>query len=436
VSVAVTLRGSWVRARLAGLIPFISSTAVLAAGPVLQLATFAIITRSVNEESFAAYIAVTSTVAILGELVGLGSGDRLVRAVVRRSDEYARYMANALWLTALTTPVLLLLHVIVQAMYASPDASMIAIVAAALVELPATRIIATCEQAAIGHRQFHLSNLLRFLNGVVRLSVLAVAALLGMIDGLLSVLLVGSTGAVLSASLCYQICRRRYGRVSGTLIHNEISPGASLALVQLVRGMQQNLDRLILSGVLAAGPLATYAVGMRVVQAGYLPLQAALRIVYPGYFSAAATTGSRGSVSYGLRQLPWLLLVSVATGVALCLSTPLIPVLFGEAFSGSKEVVLAAGWIWVLLAANYVGGDILVGSDRHHLRTAAALTGAVVQACLLFMFASQNGARGAIWALYAAALASTIITWGMVWLTLRTRSAGRQPGGLGNEGEL
>ena len=69
---------------------------------VAQLGVFILLGRSLGATQFGQISAALALTIVLVELVGVGSGDILVRAVVRRPDLFPRYFGSALWLGTLT----------------------------------------------------------------------------------------------------------------------------------------------------------------------------------------------------------------------------------------------------------------------------------------------------------------------------------------------
>ena len=84
---------------------FAISFAPTLAALVFQLGTFVLMGRSLGAAQFGQLAAAMALTIVVVEVVGLGSGDILVRAIVQRPARFADYFGNTVWLGLISLPV-------------------------------------------------------------------------------------------------------------------------------------------------------------------------------------------------------------------------------------------------------------------------------------------------------------------------------------------
>ncbi|GAA5147574.1 hypothetical protein GCM10023340_20190 [Nocardioides marinquilinus] len=184
------------------------------------------------------------------------------------------------------------------------------------------------------------------------------------------------------------------GRVRRGLIRPLTTYGVSQLAASAPTSINSRADQLVLSQVAGSAVLGLYAVAVSVTALA-LPLVTAIgNVVFP---RLASGEGS-GQDTRRLQQtaLVGSVLVAGVTLVPLCVTAPwLVPLVFGESFSGATQLVWVLAPGALALAVSAVAGDILRGLGRPLAVAWAQLAGAVLVTVLLIALVPVWGGMGA-----------------------------------------
>ena len=187
--------------------------------------------------------------------------------------------------------------------------------------------------------------------------------------------------------------------------------GLLLMLNNLSRSLNGNIDRIVLSAVLAPVPLGIYASSTRLQLLGGIMNQAATRIFYPRFFRAAV--GGAAPLKALTRAVAGrMALVGLLSFALIATAAQALPLVLGPAYADLRGIAAGLAVSSPFIALQYPPADALTASGRQALRTAIYLTAAAASAGLLALGALLAGILGAVLAfvLVQAALA------GALWL--------------------
>lgn len=209
-----------------------------------------------------------------------------------------------------------------------------------------------------------------------------------------------------TAALCFALVVRR-DEVTWwprrDLFRPLLSFGARLHVGNVASIVTQRVDLLVLSIIVTAGSLGTYAVATSAAMVASLLPAAASYVLYPAF--ARQTSAALGGTLARLLLRGGLL--TVLGGPVLVVVLPLaIPVLFGSGFRGAVQLtaVLALGYLlrgWTLILAS-----VLRGAGRPFTASAGQAVELILLAALLFALVPRLGTMGAAAAVVVGATSS------------------------------
>lgn len=387
--------------------------------PALQFFLFAFYAKVFGPEKYGSYLVLMAWVPICLELVGLGAGEYLVKMVSRNKNEYDGALRNFYSLTVMTLPFALLIYTGITVGLIGDYFSIGFIALIGALEFVGCRLMIGAEQAAISLGRMMAANYVRVLFAVSRVSFVGgYYAFFGQ-DRFELLILSGSIGVFVfgcvslfvfgSTKLFFQVFLDKKMALGGVWFSGN----------QVVRAGQQNVDRLVLSACLDPATLAVFGVAQRFVQIGIVPIQAVLRIHYPGFFREGKN-GLSGAVSYGKSIFPHILGAALATCLLLWICSNFLVELIGQGYEKSVDYLVMLAPTLVLIAINYVSADILSGADKQRLRTVLMASGVLLQALLYYLL---NGSSQIVWAAYIGLSLSSLLLVSSIIFMLKNEPA-------------
>lgn len=392
---------------------YMASGGSLMVSSIAQLLTFAILARVLGVDEFSVFIAVTAITAVAIQVCGLGAQEALVRRVARDPALYPQFLGHNLLLSGLSGAALVALGLIIlpQIMPLAPDPltniGLYALLLGANIVL--ARIILLVEQIFIAHSDFAAANRNVILYALGRLAAAVLGCLVFGADTLAEWIVWAFAAHVVIAAICIRSVLG-LGRPQWGLRLEEIRNGLLFSTPFILRALRQNVDLLLLAALTSAEVVASYAVARRIVDSGYLSVEALNRLVYPG--SAAAT---RKGLHHALGRFRKVLGASVGIGVltviAIIVAAPLLPWLFGAEYVSlplfaqilAPTIVLMAGWATAVEA---------LGSSGHHIERAVIFNGGVGLGGLVIALATWlGGIEGTFIATYLTELGMALAGW-------------------------
>lgn len=360
-----------------------------------QIAGFIILARSLGVEAYGVIVAISATVAIAGEFVGLGCGEILIRAVARDPASYARHFGQALILVGITLPVVLTIALMSQNILFSLPVAFYVIALLTASDLITGRASVLAEHVAIAHRAIRVANAYRLFSGAMKGITIAVACFLFDVQTL-EQWWPWQVGQAIFAMVLYTgHVIRRFGRPRWSLEVSSVQRGLIFALTQILRATQFNIDRMIIGTFGNVSVLGMYGAATRLVQVSLLPVQALLRMTYPTYF-ARGRDGIVATWAYARRLFPFVLLLSVGIAAALALASEFVIPVFGSSFAGAGGIILWLAPLPILVSIQYIFSDALTGADYQAIRTSLLAGGLVLNAILIALGVNWFGTPGIV----------------------------------------
>jgi O-antigen/teichoic acid export membrane protein len=383
----------------------------------MQFALFAFYARALGAAQYGLYIALMSWSPICVELAGWGAGEYLLKLTAHSPQAFAAGRGHARAAILVSVPVAVMVFMVMSSAVLGSTVSVWTMAIIGFAECVGLRLLITLEQMAMSLSHWKIANGLRAVQVAPRLVGVIIAFYAFGMRGFEALALAGSLG-VLTAALALTIGLRGHFPKAGAvqLDWGGLRQGSWFVGNQLVRASQQNIDRIVLTPLLDPAALAIFGAAQRFIQIGMLPLQAVMRISYPGFFKAGAG-GVASSARYGLGVLPMALAAAALGGIGVAAMAQLVPLLIGAEFGLSAQYLLYLAPSLLLFAVNSTFSDILSGAGYLPLRLLLTVCGIGLQAA---MYLLMHRGDQIIMANYAGIALSCFLTAAAVGaLTLR-----------------
>lgn len=367
---------------------------------------FLLVARTLGVRDYGVFAGCFALVASVGPFANLGAGHVLIRAIAQGAkpdDAFGfglfRILCGgvagliAVWgLQALFLPVLPLVPLLLFG----------------LGELWGTALTDLSAQRSFAEGQARRAAHIRLTVGLLRLA--AALSLVGL-----------SARGYLEASVAhwaalYAFAMLGAGVLSISLVSTGLARPSLLRLKGLVTGLpfslnvsaayvQDDIDKALILKYSGEATAGFYAAGYRVINFAYVPLQAALNILYPKFFKAAA---EGGEAAWSLTRRLWLpaLAYGALSAAGLYLFSFLVGPILGEDFAGAGDVLVLLCWLPLVRAFAYDFADFCTAMGGQWLRVACQISGALLNVALNILLIPAVGWRGAVY----ASLASELIT--------------------------
>lgn len=395
---------------------YLASGGSLITSSAAQLLTFAILARSLGVEEFSYFVGLTAITAVAVQLCGLGAQEALVRRVARDRSLFASMLGHNIIMSGATGAMLVTLGLLALPAFftlsADPWLNLGAIALYLLANIILTRVILFVEQAFIAHSMFAAANRNVVLYAGGRLLAAIAGCLVFGVDSLAEWAVWNFAAHVVIATISVASIRG-LGRPQFCIMRDELRNGVLFCTPFVLRALRQNIDLLLLTAFTSAETVASYGVSRRMVDSGYLSVEALNRLLYPG--SAAATTGG---LRHGMARFRKAFLaslgISMFTALVLFIAAPLLPLLFGSEYVSLTSFARIVAFTIVLMAVYSTALEAL-GASGHQLQRAMVLNSAAVAGGAVVAFATWRfGINGTFVASYVVEAATAGFAWFML----------------------
>jgi O-antigen/teichoic acid export membrane protein len=342
------------------------------------------------------YGALTGAVAIYtlaGSLVGIGSGLTIVRRSVRgtNSPEAITWSAQRLFLASSLVALAIALPVSVLVLPASIPLRLLAMLAVAEIVM-APQILPSVFRMQATERMGAFGGLLS-LQPTLRLGVLAMLAFAGehrLEAYALAYLAVVLVTAFVSVARTFLDARGTGAPVPVLAMAKE---GVPVAFSAAVYTGAADVDKTILLNTLGNVATGVYAAPYRLVQAVTAPVASLALTVVPRLFRSADT-------HHGHSQISLFVLVAAAYGAVaaaiLYLAAPFLPMLLGEQFEASVQVLRAMIPYLILNCIRQLLASSMTTLDAQWLRNITEVCSLVLMLGSIALLAPRLGINGAV----------------------------------------
>ena len=415
---------------------YLASGGSLITSSAAQLLTFAILARALGVLEFSYFVGLTAITAVAVQLCGLGSQEALVRRVAQDRTMFRVMFGHSIIMSAATGALLVALGLVALpflfTLDANPWTNLGAISLFLLANIILTRVILFVEAAFLAHSMFAAANRNVVLYAAGRLVAAVAGCLVFGVDSLAEWAVWNFVAHLVIAVIALRSIRS-LGAPKFHIVRDELRNGLLFCTPFVLRALRQNIDLLLLTAFTSPEIVASYGVARRIIDSGYLSVDALNRLMYPG--SAAATVNGLRHGMARFRKVFFVSLgISTVTAVILIAAAPLLPLLFGHEYVSMPDFVRVLAFVIVLMGM-YATALEALGSSGHQLQRALVLNSATIVGGITVALATWRfGINGTFVASYAVEAGTAAFAWFML---LRLAAASDKPGPrLGGEGVL
>ncbi len=392
---------------------YMGSGGSLITSSIAQLATFAILARSLGTEQFALYVTITAFTNVAVQICGFGVQECIVRRVARDPSDQPRMMGHALILTTGSFLVLFIIGLAALPFIVPTTGNEWETLGSLALLLISNvfilRFVSLATSSYLARSNFVVANTLEISFGLIRL----VAALLGC--------LVFKVDSVAAWSMWYFAAHAivalaavpliwRLGAPHYTIVREELKIGALFSTQFIFKAIRQNTDLLVLGMFTSAEIVGSYGVARRVLDSSYLSVEALNRLIYPGS-AVALMNGFHHAYGRVVKVATAAVVISGAAAVAVFVLSPLMPVLFGDEYPSMVAFTRILCWVVVPMAIGSVALEAFGAAGRQDIR-AIIYNSANIGAALLVAGAIYLlGIDGAFASSYGAEILTAIAAW-------------------------
>lgn len=410
---------------------YLLSSGSLASAALSQLVTFAILARALGPAEFGLFVQASAVTAIAMQLCGLGASDCLLRRVSREPESYAGLLGHNLLLIALSGAALVPVGVAGLLAWlrigSGPSVGVATLALLLFGNVVLVRVILLVETVFLGLGRFHAANRAVIGFALARMATAALACLICGVETLSEWALWQCAGNLLYA-LASAAWLRPLGRPHFAILREELAPGILFSSQFAIRAVRANLDLLVIGLFAPLATVGSYGVARRIVDSGYLAIDALNRLLYPR-LARESREGLHHALPMARRALVAALVLGAVTGLALFLLAPALPALFGRQYQDLSFFVRCLSGTVLLVGAWAAAIELLGASGRQDMR-AWILNGANLLGSALIAAATWLAApAGTFVALYLIDGAIVVIAW--LALLRLARPGARQANGAG-----
>jgi len=377
--------------------PMFAPLLVMGLGVAFQAITMLGLARYFGPGDFGLYSVYLALITVAIEVAGLGSSDLMVRHVSADASLAPTWLSHSLTTGIATGAALSLLCSTALALWAPTAFAGLAIWPIVLIDLVSGRISLCIEQAFIALGKPLLANLARALVFGIRL-IAAVTFIAFQSDRARNVesWLIAQAGCSLAAcGVSLLAINGICGPLRPRFHAHEFGNGIALGAAQVLRILQQNSDRLVLGLVLPPVMLGQYAAASRLVLMSLMFVQTYLRVIVPGYYQAEMVQAG-GALRFAKRIVPGAAVLSVVATIASIAALAVAEHVLGKQYDSVFWIGVGLTPQLILIAAQYVVGDVMAASRMGHERMWAGIATVPLSAAALYLAATWFGLLGVV----------------------------------------
>lgn len=306
----------------------------------LQVGYLIIAARMLGADGYGWFAGTLGMAASFSPLVGLGFGLILVKQVARQPAWFHVYWARNIVAVLFSAPVLMIV-VIILASFLLPDPKRWDVIGLLLFsELLFAPLIVVCANVYQAHEKLGSST---FVHVILNLFRLIASMVLIFVFQQVDVELFGwgyfvaTLGATLIA---LGLTIKKYGRpvcqLTGML--GELKEGMGFSASLVVGSTQAEFDKTLLLRLASAETAGIYSIASRVVFASIIPFVTLMLAAVPRLFREGEK-GLHAGVKLVRGLLPSVMIYGVIAGFVIYISAPLIPLIIGNDFSDSVDII-------------------------------------------------------------------------------------------------
>jgi O-antigen/teichoic acid export membrane protein len=390
------------------------NTGVLTIGIAAQLAlqaiSFVVITRTMGVRSYGAFVSVVALAGIAAAFAGWGSDQILIRTVARAPAQFSRALGGALIYFAVSAPVLMVLAIAVIPFLVDasvPLMVVVLVVVSDVVFARANNLAVNCFQSfEHGKQMAEVGLALSAFRTVAALIWNATASDPDPLSW--AWFYVGSSALAGALSMAWVVAR--LGRPIWQVRWADWKDGGFFALQWCSFIGFRDIDKPIVVALAGLPQAGLYAAAFRIADVAGVPVRALMYSTYVRFFQHGAS-GTRGSLAFARRLVPFGLALGGIAGVAVAAASGFATLILGPDYAGVGTVLLVLTPMPIFYALYYIGADALITGGHIGYRILFQLALPMVDAGLCLILVPRYGAVGAAVAAMLTHAVLVVLVW-------------------------
>jgi O-antigen/teichoic acid export membrane protein len=378
-----------------------------------QAGYFILVARTLGVSEFGRLAAALALVAIAVPFAAWGSGNLLIKDVVRDRRAFPSAWGSGILMISTAGSLLVLLVTAFAALVLDQlPVQLVALVA--ISDLLFARFTDTCGQAFQGFGNLRTTARVLMLPGICRL-VAAIAFVAGPGNTAQSWAYWYLASSIVVAALATPLVLLRLGGPAFDVARTvgRLREGFYFAVGLSSETVYGDIDKIMLARLSTLGATGIYAAASRAVALAFVPIFSVLQATYYRFFAHGAA-GLAGTVAFARRLVLPFVTVGVVAGVGIWVLAPLAPAILGNDFSGSVEALRWLAVVPLLQSLYYLAGDTLTGAGFQRARSILQVSIAALNILLNLYLIPRYSWRGAAFATIACDVALIAALWGTV----------------------
>jgi len=390
--------------KLPAMLLYISSTFSLTVGIVAQSAALVVLARFLGTEQFGYLATITAATNLGAPWCGLGGAEALRRRASRDPSLYPNLLGHSLILLSVSGAVLTLITIAALSFFVHVVTDPIDNLVILLLQVPCNLLlypwICLVEQILLTHGQFSRANAVNAGFGVMRASTALVACL---VFGVQTLHAWAIWNAVIYAvaSLACVAAIASFGAPRWTVLRDEVPLGATLSISGFLSMLRTNIDLLALAAVATPQLVGAYGAARRVVGTAVVTGGSLNRLVY-AKLAIAGQSGLPATLRLVRGYLAYAIALTGATSIALFVTAPLMPWIFGKSFGDATGMVKILCWTLILTSIQNFAFDSFNATDRHRVRVIVASLTSALGTAIIAILTYRQGITGTFVGIYLA----------------------------------
>ena len=380
---------------------------------------FVLIARSLGAEGYGAFIGVTSLAAMMAPFASMGSGNILIKHVARDRSEFARFWGRTILLTWSSGIVLTIATAALSLFILPPTIPFLLVVTVAIADLLFLSMLNVSAQAFQGFQRMTMTSFLLVLPNATRLLALILLIAIKKPTPMdLGYVYLVSTGIAFLAGV--YLVGRALGKAEyhGRVFDAEVREGFYFSVALCSQSIFNDIDKTMLTRLSTLQAAGIYAAAYRLVDVAFIPIRSLISASYARFFQSGAQ-GMRGTVALVGKLLPVAAGYGLAASLALYVSAPLLPLVFGREFAEATHALRWLALLPLLKVLHYFPANALTGAGFQGLRTACLVGTALFNLSLNLWLVPTYSWKGSAWASLASDGLYAVVIWVAVLWKLR-----------------
>lgn len=390
-------------------------------GVFTQAAYFILVARALDSTSYGAFISVAAVASIVFPFVGLGSGNILIKNVSKAQELFPEQWGNALVVSLCTGIPAILIIFLSSSLLFPADLPRAAIALLLFSDILSLRLLETSSAAFMAVFQVKRVAQIKVFANVCKLTAAIILFIFFRNSGILTWSVLYFISSLLPATLAFLIIHRSVGKPvpNITKFKPELAQGVLFSVDLSAGNINANVDKAMLGNIAGLQVAGIYGAGYRFIDICYTVIFALSGATYAHFFKHGES-GIKGSFGFAKKILPIAFIYgSVTTASLFFLAPTIVPLMLGEDYIASVDVVKWLSAIHLFSYVQILGADVLTGAGFQGYRSAIQLTSAFLNIGLNLWLIPVFSWRGAVSATLASEVFKTLSLWLIIVLLYR-----------------